>query len=118
MVPRHHTMNGQEFEQTPRDGEGQGSLVRCNPWCGRVRQTRLSDRTRTTSGDLRHPEIEFRSPTLAGGFLTTVLTREAQIELFSSVTQSCPTLCDPMDCSTPGLPVHHQLPEFTQTHAH
>ena len=33
---------------------------------------------------------------------------------FSSVTQSCPTLCDPMDCSTPGLPVHHQLPEFTQ----
>ena len=33
-----------------------------------------------------------------------------------SVTQSCPTLCNPMDCSTPGLPVHHQLPEFTQTH--
>ena len=31
---------------------------------------------------------------------------------FSSVTQSCPTLCDPMNCSTPGLPVHHQLPEF------
>ena len=37
---------------------------------------------------------------------------------FSSVTQSCPTLCDPMNCSTPGLPVHHQLPEFTQTHVH
>ena len=35
---------------------------------------------------------------------------------FSSVTQSCPTLCDPMNHSTPGLPVHHQLPEFTQTH--
>ena len=34
----------------------------------------------------------------------------------SSVTQSCPTLCSPMDCSAPGLPVHHQLPEFTQTH--
>ena len=34
---------------------------------------------------------------------------------FSSVTQLCPTLCDPMDCSTPGLPVHHQLPEFAQT---
>ena len=33
---------------------------------------------------------------------------------FSSVSQSCPTLCDPMDCSTPGLPVHHQLPEFNQ----
>ena len=35
---------------------------------------------------------------------------------FSSVTQSCPTLCNPMNCSMPGLPVHHQLPEFTQTH--
>ena len=37
---------------------------------------------------------------------------------FSSVAQLCPTLCDPMDCSTPGLPVHHQLPEFTHTHVH
>ena len=36
----------------------------------------------------------------------------------SSVTQPCLTLCDPMDCRTPGLPVHHQLPEFTQTHVH
>ena len=36
----------------------------------------------------------------------------------SSVAQSCLTLCDPMDCSTPGLPVHHQLQEFTQTHVH
>ena len=38
--------------------------------------------------------------------------------LFSSVAQSCPALCDPMNRSTPGLPVHHQLPEFTQTHVH
>ena len=37
---------------------------------------------------------------------------------FSSVSQSCPTPCDPMDCSMTGLPVHHQLPEFTQTHVH
>ena len=35
-----------------------------------------------------------------------------------SVAQSCPTLCDPMNCSMPGLPVHHQLPEFTQTHVY
>ena len=40
------------------------------------------------------------------------------ISKFSSVTQSCPTLCDPMDCSMPGLPIHHQLLEFTQTHVH
>ena len=37
---------------------------------------------------------------------------------FSLVAQSCPTLCDPVNCSTPGLPVHHKLPEFTQTHVH
>ena len=36
----------------------------------------------------------------------------------SSVVQSCPTLCDPTDCSTPGFPVLHQLPELTQTHGH
>ena len=37
---------------------------------------------------------------------------------FSLVTQSCPSLCDSMECSTPGFPVHHELPEFTQTHVH
>ena len=37
---------------------------------------------------------------------------------FSSVAQSCPTVCDPMNRSTPGLPLHHQLPEFTETHVH
>ena len=37
---------------------------------------------------------------------------------YNSVTQSCPTLCDPMNHSKPGLPVHHHLPEFTQTHVH
>ena len=41
-----------------------------------------------------------------------------QFSQFSSVAQSCLTLCNPMNCSTPGLPVHHQLPEFTQTHVH
>ena len=41
-----------------------------------------------------------------------------KVAQFSSVAQSCSTLCDPMNCSTPGLPVHHQLPEFTQIHVH
>ena len=40
------------------------------------------------------------------------------VQSVSSVTQLCPTLCNPMNCSMPGLPVHHQLPEFTQTHVH
>ena len=62
-------------------------------------------------------------------FFTSWATREAiickissksikSIVQFSSVAQSCPTLCDPMDCSMPGLPVHYQLLEFTQTHVH
>ena len=48
-------------------------------------------------------------------YISKVYLLKAQ---FSSVTQSCPTLCDPMNCSMPGLPVHHKLPEFTQTHVH
>ena len=43
---------------------------------------------------------------------------EEMVEQFSSVAQSCPTLCDPMNLSMPGLPVHHQLLEFTQTDVH
>ena len=43
--------------------------------------------------------------------------RTASVQ-FSSVAQSCPTLCDPMNHSIPGLPVHHHLPEFSQTHVH
>ena len=45
------------------------------------------------------------------------IVQELSVE-FSSATQSCPTLCDPMNRSMPGLPIHHQLPEFTQTHVH
>ena len=46
-----------------------------------------------------------------------VLDQGHTLMTFSSV-QSCPTLCNPMNCSMPGLPVHHQVPEFTQTHVH
>ena len=47
-----------------------------------------------------------------------VLTVPHHLDQFSSVAQSCPTLYNPMNSSKPGLPVHHQLPEFTQTHVH
>ena len=50
--------------------------------------------------------------------LTSILIFQLKIFQFSSVAQSCPTLCNPMDCSTPGLPVYHQLMEFTQIHVH
>ena len=43
---------------------------------------------------------------------------QIRLDQIRSVAQSCPTLCNPMNHSTPGLPVHHQLPEFTQTHVH
>ena len=48
----------------------------------------------------------------------TGLCRPTRSDQIRSVAQLCPTLFDPMNCSTPGLPVHHQLPEFTQTHVH
>ena len=56
----------------------------------------------------------------SGGLRSMGLQRQTQLKglQFSSVAQSCLTLCHPMDCSMPGFPVHHQLPEFTQTHAH
>ena len=47
-----------------------------------------------------------------------VQKNEAESVQFRSVAQSCLTLCEPMNCSMPGLPVHHQLLEFTQTHVH
>ena len=50
-------------------------------------------------------------------YLNSLNTSFSSVQ-FSSVTQSCLTLWDPMNRSTPGLPVHHQLPEFTQTHVH
>ena len=50
--------------------------------------------------------------------ITSMMNISISSVQFSSVTQSCLTLCDHMNCSTPGLPVHHQLLEFTQTHAH
>ena len=55
---------------------------------------------------------------LYAGQEATVRTGHGTTVQFSSVTQLCPTLCNPMNRSTPGLPVHHQLPEFTQTHVH
>ena len=85
--------------------------------------------------DLNNPQLlflrsEWRFHTLSSGPLTRVtemyqcfMDVESLLVFwkhiqFSSVAQSCPTLCNPMNRSTPGLPVHHQLPEFTQTHVH
>ena len=74
---------------------------------------------------VHEPEIEPMSPASHGRSLTLGpwakclrAIRFFEVVQFSSVTQSCLTLCNPMNCSTPGLPVRHQLPEYTQTHVH
>ena len=75
-------------------------------------------------GDLPKPGTEPRSSALQADSLSSeppgkpsLLVQFSSVQ-FSSVTQLCPTLFDPMNCSMPGLPVHYQLPEFTQTHIH
>ena len=55
---------------------------------------------------------------MASGSITSWQIDEEAIKTVQSVLQSCPTLCDPMNRSTPDLPVYHQLPKFTQTHVH
>ena len=51
-------------------------------------------------------------------YISYAVTNLFESSYMASVTQSCPTLCNTMDCSMPGLAVHHQLPEFAQTHVH
>ena len=69
--------------------------------------------------DLPNPGIEPRSPTLqADAVSAEPQGKPFRSYQFSSVAQSFLTLCNPMDCSTSGFPLHHQLPEFTQTHVH
>ena len=84
---------------------------------GFSRQEHRSGLPFPSPGDLSNPGIEPVSPELQADFLLTELGGKSTSVQFSSV-QSCLTLCDPINHSTPGLPVHHQLPEFTQTHFH
>ena len=87
------------------------------------RQGYWSGLSSPTPRDFPNPGIKplsLVSPTLACRFFTIVPPWKLWIKIvqFSSVSQSCPTLCNSMNRSMPGLPVHHQLPEFTQTHVH
>ena len=66
-----------------------------------------------------HPRtINFNFFSSAHGNFSRIDQILGQKSQLSPGAQSCPTLCDPINCSMPGLPVHHQLPEFTQTHVH
>ena len=99
MVGWHHRLNGQGFGSTLGVGDGQGGLACCDSWAHKQ-----LDKIRPFSD----PNHEF--VWLSKGTFSSVQ--------FSSLAQSCPTLCDPMDYSTPGLRVHHQLLELIQTHVH
>ena len=86
------------------------------PSMGFSRQEYWSGLLFPSAGDLPDPGIEPRSPALQADYLPAEPSFSSV--QFSSVSQLCPTLCEPMNRSRPGLPVHHQLPGFTQTHAH
>ena len=92
----------------PGESNGYRSLVDYSPW-GR----KQSDKTEKTW----HTHKEFVKKAYFLGFSLTSCHSQVSDQI-RSVAQSCLTLCDPMNRSTPGLPVHHQLPEFTQTYVH
>ena len=91
-----------------------------------ILQTRIVEWVAMAStGYFPNSEIKSRSPALQTDSLLSEPPEKLKYKLLMpisdqirSVAQSCPTLCDSINRSTPGLPVHHQLPEFTQTHVH
>ena len=94
----------------------QSCLTLCNPMdysALGILQGRIWQNTFPSPGNLPNPGINPGLP-----HCRQILSSWATREAFSSVAQSCPTLCDPMNRSTPGFPIHHQLPEFTQNHVH
>ena len=87
------------------------------PSLGFSRQEHWSGLPFPFPGDHPHPEIEPCLPHSRKTLNHLSHLGSSSVQ-FSSVAQLCLTLCNPMNCSTPGLPVHYQLPEFTQTHVH
>ena len=115
MVGWHYWLSGHEIEQSLGDSKGQGSLACCSP---------RSHKNTDTTEQLNNCSVS-SSPSRQTAFKRTLhswgntsLIDKRFIIQFSSVAQSCLTLCDPMNRSMPGLPVHHQHLEFTQTHVH
>ena len=110
-------------EQTLGHSEGQGSLVCCSPWGCKVRHDWATKQQPPPYivGLLRTKSLNtflIRNFYVYHGAASSITCQKWESDQIRSVAQSCPTLCDPMNRSTPGLPVHHQLPEFTETHVH
>ena len=100
MVVWHHRFSGHEFEQALGVGDGQESLPCCSPW-GRKELNMTKRLNWTTKKFLKRWEYQTTLPVSC-----------------CLVTKLCLILCDPMDCSTPGFPALHHLPELAQTHVH
>ena len=98
----------------PEESQGRQSLVGCHLWGHRVGHNWSDLAAAAAAGDNNKVTKSYRIISPIGP--TKSFSKCLLMFQFSSVTQSCPTLCDPMNHSTPGLPVHHHLPEFTQTH--
>ena len=104
--------------------KGKGSLACCSPCEVTKSWTRLSDWTTTATLLCSTPTTYSLLKLLQlGVYLCHVFQSNGQFSVliilqFSLVAQLCPTFCDSIDCSRSGLPVQHQLPEFTQTHVH
>ena len=120
MAGWHHQLNGHEFEWTLGIGNGQGGLASCDSW-GPKSWTRLRDWTELNSNRWANEEDYrvFQRPleVVFPIYYNTLSQTVASVQ-FSSVSQLCLTLCDSVNRIMPGLPVYHQLPEFTQTHVH
>ena len=107
----HVTMSWRQ--QGRRQGRGSSHTPRRGQWTVLIPTGRASTRS---TGHLPEPRLGCKGTDPCPRSLF-ILSCWDGIQ-FSSVAQSCPTLCDPVDCSTPGLPAHHQLLEFTQTHVY
>ena len=99
--------------ENPRDGGAWWAAVFGVTW-SRTRLKRLSSSSSSSSRNSSERMQEEATPQGSPG--KRARRGHLSYPIFSSVAQSCPTLCNPMDCSMPGLPVHHQLLEFTPTH--
>ena len=118
IVGWHHQHDGLEFEQAPGVADGQGSLVCYSPWGHKELDT--TKQLNWTEQTLNQKSAWLWEISNSQGWRWGRDPAETSENLhqFSSVAQSRPTLWDPMNHSTPGHPVHHQLLEFTQTHVH
>ena len=121
------------------ESQGRGSLVGCRLWgCTELDMTEATYRSssqwlmaaikalgregNSAGVHVKHPQVGINARdnfrlSISTPASTQGSTQSTSVQ-FSSVAQSCPTLCNPMNCSTPGLLVHHQLLEFAQTHVH